>query len=209
MLLSEYRDQRIFFSLERKVRGVYPSFILLFLWAMLMLFAFSLERAYSDTIKDGLFSGTVPSSVANFSWHTERERSSKNISEISRKFSSYFEPDSGKLDIKRDFVVFLSGSYAIENGHLSERLLTWVPEDFRHIISSADVGNKDCSIFPLYVENNQRILIVVANLLREDDEAERICFLYGVRTSLNMPMSEISQYSSDEILQRTITEVRK
>lgn len=209
MMLSAYRYLRTFLSQERKTGGVSPPKILIVILAILALAGVSWPKAYSDTIEDGLYSGTIPSSVINLAWHTEREHSSKNISDIAGKFSSYFEPDAQGLDIKKDFVVFLSGSYAIVNGHLSDRLLAWVPEEFRHVISSADIGNKDCSVIPLYVADNQKIFIVVANLLREDDEVERVCFLYGVRSALNLPMSDVSQYSSDELLAKTVSEVRK
>ena len=165
--------------------------------------------AGADTSVNGLFSGTVPSRLLNFSWHTERERSSNNISDASKKLAEGFGNAPGAVDTKKDFVVFLSGAYIVENGHLSKRLLTWLPEDSRALIMSAEVGNKDCSIVPLYLKNDQTVLIVVANLLREDDEVERICFLYGVRTALNLPMSEIDQFSSHELLQNTITEADK
>ena len=115
----------------------------------------------------------------------------------------------GAVDTKKNFVVFLSGAYAVENRHISERLLTWLPEDSRASLMTADVGNKDCSVIPLYLQNDQKVFIAVANLLREDDEDERIWFLYGVRTALNLSVSDIGQFSSHALLQNTITDVDK
>jgi hypothetical protein len=150
----------------------------------------------ADTLVNGLFSGTVPSRLLNLSWHTERERSSNNISDASKQLAEGFGNTPGAVDTKKNFVVFLSGAYAVENGHISERLLTWLPEDSRASLMTADVGNKDCSVIPLYLQNDQKVFIAVANLLREDDEVERICFLYGVRTALNLSVSDIGQFQA-------------
>jgi hypothetical protein len=208
-MLSAYINRRTLLAVDRKVRRVSPPKIMILLFAVLALVGASWQKAYSDSTKDGLYSGTVPSSVVNLAWHTERERSSKNIADIAGTFSSYFESNANGIDTKRDFVVFLSGSYAIENGHLTDRLLAWVPEDFRYLISSIEIENKDCSILPLYFRDNQKIIIAVANLLREDDEVERICFLYGVRSALNLPIYAVNQYSSQELLLKTVSEVGK
>ena len=58
-------------------------------------------------------------------------------------------------------------------------------------------------------EGHRNPLNVAKHLLREDDELERICFIYGIRSALNLPMSGVSQYSSDELLAKTVAEIEQ
>jgi hypothetical protein len=188
---------------ERKV----PVAILNFCLSVFLLVSFS-NGTQADE-KPLLIEGVAKTSGPQFAWFVEGSATDAAFQRATLAIKSAID-DNGLLVLKNEIFAIYSHSSLIKNRRLDLNympLLKQIPGSEQ--IANIEIPDLKCVFMPLSGLDGRMVNLVAMNYEAFQQEMQLNCYIYALRSALNLKIIDEFRSDTDALLDETISEMRK